>query len=104
MVQEEPGLSIFRVPGGDHDYVEVFDLHEPDGADLTTGPVPGFLVDDVVGARAELEAAGVELLGPIKWLRDYPGSEEISDYGWFNFRGPDGNVYNCLQGSAAVLP
>lgn len=70
LVQEEPGLSIFRVPGGDHDYVEVFDLHEPDGADLTTGPVPGFLVDDVVGARAELEAAGVELLGPIKWLRD----------------------------------
>ncbi len=102
LVQEEPGLSIFRLPGGEHDFVEVFALDEPDGAGLTTGPVPGFLVDDVVGAHAELEAAGVEILGSIKWLRDYPGSEEITEYGWFNFRGPDGNVYNCMQGSPAL--
>ncbi|MCY7302063.1 MAG: VOC family protein [Thermoleophilia bacterium] len=102
LVQEEPGLSIFRLPGGEHDYVEVFDLEETDGIALTSGPVPGFLVDDVFGARAELETAGVELLGPSKWLWDYPGSEEITEYGWFNFRGPDSNVYNCMQGSPAV--
>ena len=46
-----------------------------------------------------MEAANVEILGPIKWMRDYPGFEEVSE---FNFRGPDGNVYNCMQGSPAV--
>jgi len=64
--------------------------------------VAGFLVDDVVEARKELEAEGVEMLGEVEWLRDIPGFEAVVDYGWFTFRGPDGNVYNCTQGSRAI--
>jgi catechol 2,3-dioxygenase-like lactoylglutathione lyase family enzyme len=46
---------------------------------LTTGPVVGFLVDDLKEATEELRRHGVELLG---------------DAGptWQHFRGPDGNV------------
>jgi hypothetical protein len=40
-----------------------------------------------------LDAAGVELIGPIEWLQSMDG------YGWFYVRGPDGNVYAILQGS-----
>jgi len=69
---------------------------------MTTGSVAGFLVDDVVQARKELEAEGVEMLGEVEWLRDIPGFEAVVDYGWFTFRGPDGNVYNCTQGSRAT--
>ena len=102
VVAEEPGLTMFRLPGGEHDFVEVFDVANPEVPFMTTGPVAGFLVDDVVQAREELELEGIEILGEIEWLRDYPGFEEVTRYGWFQFRGPDGNVYNCMQGSLAV--
>jgi len=99
---EEPGLAMFQLPGGEHDYVEVFDVAHPEASFMTTGPVAGLLVDDVVQARKELEAEGIEMLGGVEWLRDIPGFEAIVDYGWFTFRGPDGNVYNCTQGSRAI--
>jgi len=102
LVREEPGFAMFRLPSGEHDFVEVFGVDDPEVTFMTTGPVPGLLVDDVVQARKELEAAEVEMLEPIRWLRNYPGFEENADYGWFNFRGPDGNVYCCIQGSRAV--
>jgi len=101
-VAEEPGLAMFQLPGGEHDYVEVFDVAHPEAPFMTTGPVAGFLVDDVVQARKELEAEGIEMLGEVEWLRDIPGFEAVANYGWFTFRGPDGNVYNCTQGSRAV--
>jgi catechol 2,3-dioxygenase-like lactoylglutathione lyase family enzyme len=97
VVHEEPGFAMLRLPGGDHDYVEVFATDDPDVAFYNTGPVVGFLVDDVDQARAELEAAGVELIGSIE------RSSRIEGYGWFHFRGPDGNVYGVLQGTRAVL-
>ena len=102
LVAEEPGLAMFQLPGGEHDYVEVFDVANPEVPFMTTGPVEGFLVDNVVQARKELEAEGVEMLGEVTWLRDIPGFEAVVDYGWFTFRGPDGNVYNCTQGSRAI--
>jgi catechol 2,3-dioxygenase-like lactoylglutathione lyase family enzyme len=102
LVAEEPGLAIFQLPGGEHDYVEVFNVANPEVPFMTTGPVAGFLVDDVVQARHELEAEGVEMIGTVLWLRDYPGFDEVAEYGWFQFRGPDGNVYNCMQGSRAI--
>mgnify|MGYP000343629288 CR=1 FL=1 len=68
LVREEPGFAMFSLPSGDHDYVEVFGLDDPEVPFMTTGPVPGLLVDDVAQARQELEAAGIELLEPIRWL------------------------------------
>ena len=49
-----------------------------------TGPVLGFLVDDIVASTEELKQNGIELLGA-------PGPS------WQHFRGPDGNVYELKQ-------
>jgi len=43
-----------------------------------------FEVDDVEDARAELEAAGIELVGP---------TEADSAWSWMHARAPDGNLY-----------
>ena len=93
---EEPGFGMYRLPGADHDYVEVFGDGDPDVAFYTTGPVVGLVVDDIVSARDELSAAGVELIGDVTW------SSQVEGYGWFHFRGPDGNVYGMLQGTSPV--
>jgi catechol 2,3-dioxygenase-like lactoylglutathione lyase family enzyme len=99
VVHEEPGFAAFQLPTGEHDLVEVFGVDDPEVAFMTTGPVPGFHVADVANARRELEEAGIEMLEPISWLRDYDGFEDATDYAWFSFRGPDGNAYACIQGS-----
>jgi hypothetical protein len=35
-------------------------------APISTGPVLGFLVDDVETARKRLEAEGIEFIGPVQ--------------------------------------
>jgi glyoxalase/bleomycin resistance protein/dioxygenase superfamily protein len=52
------------------------------------GPVPLFEVDDVHGARAELESAGVEIVGDL-------GHD--SRWEWIHFRAPDGNLYELAS-------
>ncbi len=72
----------------------------PDGAEMEVwrpedefhsffgaGPVVGLRVDDVEEARAEMEAAGVEFLGPV---------QRSEGAAWSHFRGPDGNVYEFI--------
>ena len=94
---EEPGFAMFALPAADRDYVEVFSSARTDLAmSYTTGPVVGLLVDDIVDAREELAAAGVELIDDIQ----SPGSMDA--YRWFHFRGPDGNVYAIVEGSSAL--
>lgn len=56
---------------------------------LYAGAVVSITVDDVVNARDEMEAHGVEFVGPI--VRT-PGG-----WGWTYFRAPDGAVYQ-VQG------
>lgn len=84
---DEPGRAMFRLPIGDP--VDVFDAGDERYLHFTTGPVVGFLVDDVEAARAELEAAGGELIGPV---------HRGDGFVWAHFRAPDGNLYE-LQGS-----
>lgn len=93
LFHEEPGFAMLQLPGAERDFVEVFASDNSFAASYSTGPVVGLLVDDVEQARAELDAAGVELLGPTQWLQSMDG------YGWFHVRGPDGNVYAILQDS-----
>lgn len=83
----EPGRAMFRLPVGDP--VDVFDASDERYLHFTTGPVVGFLVDDVEAASAELEAAGGELIGPV---------QRGDGFMWAHFRAPDGNLYE-LQGS-----
>jgi len=93
VLHKEPGFAMLQLPGAERDFVEVFAADNPDGALYSTGPVVGLLVDDIEQARVELDAAGVELLGPTQWL------ESMDGYGWFHVRGPDGNIYAILQDS-----
>ena len=62
-------------------YYEFFGEH-------ATGPVPLFEVDDVHAARAELEAAGIAIIGHLG--RD-------SRWEWIHFRAPDGNLYEIAS-------
>ena len=70
------------------DVVELFRPHAHyDFA--TTGPIPGFLVDDVPAATEELRRGGAELLGDAgRW----------EDHSWQHFRAADGNVYEVTAG------
>ena len=82
-VHEEPDFAVFRLPNGDS--VEVFGPGNREHEHFATGPVVGFLVDDVREARADLEATGITFVGPV---------HEAEDGGsWSHFTGPDGNVY-----------
>ncbi len=83
---EEPDFVMFKLPDGDQ--IEVFGPAIKSHAHFSTGPVAGFLVEDVASARAELEAAGAELIGPVRG-----GGANV----WQHFRGPDGNVYEINQ-------
>ena len=57
-------------------------------ADHARGPVPLFEVDDVHTARAELDAAGIPIIGEV-------GRE--SGWEWIHFRAPDGNLYELAS-------
>lgn len=86
-VIDEPGFAAYQLP--DTSLVEVFHPSSRYAEHHDGRPVAGFLVDDVAAARAELEAAGVELVGPI---------ESSEGFAWQYFRGPDGNLYEVTSG------
>ena len=81
-VHKEPGFAILNMPNGD-----IFEIFGPDSEynAFMTHPVAGFLVDDIVAARAELEAKGIEFIGPIE--------KGANGYAWSDFRAPDGFIY-----------
>ncbi len=78
----EGDVAAFTAKNGDT--VEVFGPGDDDHAHFDTGPVVGFEVEDIVGARAELETVGVEFIGAI---------ERGGGMAWTHFRGPQGFVY-----------
>ena len=57
---DRPGFWMLKLPDGSK--VEVFGPDSPINCHFTTGPVAGFLVDEIQAATAELRAAGVEVL------------------------------------------
>lgn len=60
---DEADFTAFKLPDGST--VEVFGPTDQDHRHFSTGPVAGFLVDDIEGARERLEAAGAEFIGPV---------------------------------------
>jgi catechol 2,3-dioxygenase-like lactoylglutathione lyase family enzyme len=86
-VEETDEYAAFRLANGDH--VEVFRPQGEGHAHLTTGPVAGFVVDDIEAAHRAMQAAGVELLSPLTTWSD--GQRSV------HFRAPDGNVYELVQ-------
>jgi catechol 2,3-dioxygenase-like lactoylglutathione lyase family enzyme len=96
------GVPLVEIPAGfawskmaDSSQLEIFPAADPDHQHFTTAPVPEFLVDDVEEARAELVAAGVELLGQ--------GGGTAKE-GWLHFRAPDGNVYGVTSSASYRRP
>jgi catechol 2,3-dioxygenase-like lactoylglutathione lyase family enzyme len=81
------GMWALRLPDGSK--VEVFGP-DSDNAHFTTGPVPGFLVDDVDAATEELRSAGVPIVSG-------PTHMEGEGLAWVHFRAPDGNIYELTQ-------
>jgi predicted enzyme related to lactoylglutathione lyase len=86
MEKHDQDFWIGRLPDGA--VVEVFGPTSPHNAHFTTGPVVGFVVDDVEVGTAELRAAGAEVFGPFR----------AEDGGaWVHFRAPDGRLYELTQ-------
>ena len=84
---EEPDFAVFRLPNGGK--VEVFGPSDRTHEHFATGPVAGFLVEDVQEARAELEKAGISFIGPVHHYDEHNASS--------HFVGPDGNVYELTR-------
>ena len=85
---QEEDFAVFRLADGSK--VEVFGPSDDEHLHFDTGPVPGWLVDDIDAARAHLEAGGAQFIGPVhRW----PETGEA----WSHFRAPDGNVYEITQ-------
>jgi hypothetical protein len=87
VAHQEQDVTALDLPSGDR--FEVFGPSDEDHRYFTTGPVVGFVVRDLPAAVAELEQAGVELLG---------GHVDEAGEGWRHFRAPDGNVYELTSG------
>jgi predicted enzyme related to lactoylglutathione lyase len=85
--QSSPELSILRTPTGE--WVEVFGPAHEHFAEFDTGPVVEFLVEDVAGARKELEGRGVVFLHE---------THSWNDFAWAHFRAPDGKIYGITSG------
>lgn len=91
---ELPGFWMMKLPDGSK--VEVFGPETDMNRHFSTGPVAGFLVDDVFAATEELRQAGTDiLLDP-----------ELDAWGnaWVHFRAPDGNVYEFTQDPGVSRP
>lgn len=82
ITHQEPGFAVMDLPNGDR--LEVF---ADDSAynRFFTAPVAGFLVADVAAARTEMEAQGIEFIGPVETTED--------GNAWSHFRAPDGFIY-----------
>jgi hypothetical protein len=85
-------FTIFGLPNGDK--IELFGPEGPHplGFFEHSTVVPGLFVTDIARAKRELEAAGVELLGPT--MRAFPPYIEAlgESYSWQHLRAPDGTV------------
>jgi catechol 2,3-dioxygenase-like lactoylglutathione lyase family enzyme len=86
---EEATTTELELASGDR--VQVFAAGDPYFdffREHARGPVALFEVDDVRAARAELAAAGTEVVGEI---------EQDSRWEWLHFRAPDGNLYGLAS-------
>jgi catechol 2,3-dioxygenase-like lactoylglutathione lyase family enzyme len=84
-VHEARGVSWFSLPDGGE--IQIYDDTDVDHGFFGPGPVIGFEVDAFDEAIAELEAAGVRLIGD---------GDSSGERRWQHFAGPDGNVYEII--------
>jgi hypothetical protein len=95
--------AVFHLESGDRDLVEVYRPGRYDERLLpaaASGPTVAFAVDDLLAARDELEAAGVEIVADVVWAAEAFDDPRLHGWGWLFFRAPDGNVYALQQDHA----
>jgi catechol 2,3-dioxygenase-like lactoylglutathione lyase family enzyme len=85
---------VLKLPDGSK--VEVFGPDSDVNRHFTTGPVAGFLVDDVTAAASELQSNGIEIL--LLTEQDESGNARV------HFRAPDGNIYEFTQDPGVSRP
>ncbi len=92
-IRDEAEIAGFQLTDGTQ--VELYRAEEPFHAFFTNSSVVAFRVDDVDvkadAARASMEAAGIEFLGPI---------QRAGKTSWNHFRAPDGTVFEILSRGA----
>ena len=96
----ESDWAIFLLESGKRDYFEVYGPGHADERLMTAasdGPIAAFAVDDLLEARAELEAAGTKMVSEVIWAAEAFDNPAFTGFGWFFFRAPDGNVYVLQQ-------
>ena len=81
IVHKEKGFRAYDLLNGDR--IELFSERYRSHQHFKTGPVVGFLVDDIEQAKAEMESRGIKFIGPIHGNKSK----------WAHFKGPDGNIY-----------
>lgn len=84
-----------RLVTANGDRVEIFGPESREYADLETGPVAGFWVDDARTARRELIDAGVDSCSALETAND--------GHSWFYFKAPDGNYYELCEGKPSGM-
>lgn len=88
-VLTKPNMAVFLMPNGD-----VFEIMAPQidasqpELEKMECPKAEFLVDDVHQTRQEMEAIGIEFVGPV-----YVAEK----HAWTNFRAPDGHLYGLTD-------
>jgi hypothetical protein len=88
-------MTFQRLPAHRADLVEVYSNDHadtrmiPDGVDFMVG----FVVDDIREALAEVEEAGLELVGEPVWAAEAFDNPAYGEFAWFFVRAPDGRVY-----------
>ena len=103
----DDGWAVFQLESGDRDLVEVYRPGAYDQRLLpadATGPTVAFAVDDLLTARAELIAAGTEIVADIVWAAVAFDDPRLDGWGWLFFRAPDGNVYALQQDHGPTAP
>src|SRR6476646_8514417 len=105
-VHTEACWSIFDLPSGRSDFVEVFGPEHENAnvfpAEVGEGIVVAFAVDDIAAAREDLAAAKVELIGRLVWAHELFDDPKMEGFGGCCDRGPDENVYVIQQHNRLV--
>ena len=92
------GWAGFQLGSGERDLLEIYGSTFADQRLFPAhvdGPIVAFAIDDLLAARAELEAAGTEIIGEVVWASQE--DPRLEGWGWLFFRAPDGNVYVLQQ-------
>ena len=92
-------VTFQRLPTHRRDLLEVYAQEHRDARLIPddTDVVIAFVVDDMREAMAEVQAAGLDLVGDPVWAAEAFGDPSLGEFAWFFVRAPDGRVFAIEQ-------